>query len=79
MDVSIPNFVTQEYLQLDESPRPADAVFRTACKRVGGYIPAPEVPGIGVELDEELLGKAPPAYLPTTSLLRVDGSPALAI
>jgi galactonate dehydratase len=79
VDVSIPNFVTQEYLQLDESPRPADAVYKTACKRVGGYIPAPEVPGIGVELDEALLGKAPPAYLPTTSLTRVDGSPALAI
>jgi hypothetical protein len=46
---------------------------------LGGYLPAPEVPGIGVELDEELLGKAPPAYLSTTSLLRTDGSPALAI
>jgi galactonate dehydratase len=79
VDVSIPNFVTQEYLQLDESPRPADAVYRTACKRVGGYIPAPEAPGIGVELDEEMLGKAPPVYMPTTSLLRNDGSPALAI
>lgn len=79
LDVSIPNFITQEYLQLDESPRPADAVFRTACKRVGGYIPAPEAPGLGVELDEELLGKAPPAYLPMTTPVRQDGSPALAI
>ena len=79
LDVSIPNFVTQEYLQLDESPRPADAVFKTACKRVGGYIPAPEVPGLGVELDEVLLAQAPPAYLPTTTPLRNDGSPALAI
>ena len=79
LDVSIPNFITQEYLQLDESPRPADAVFRTACKRVGGYIPAPEAPGLGVELDEELLGKAPPAYLPMTTPVRHDGSPALAI
>jgi galactonate dehydratase len=79
VDVSIPNFITQEYLQLDESPRPADAVYRTACKRVGGYIPAPEAPGLGVTLDEELLGKAPPKYLPTTSPIRADGSPALAI
>lgn len=79
VDVSIPNFITQEYLQLDESPRPADAVYRTACRREGGYMIPPEVPGIGIELDEELLGKAPPAYMPTTSLLRHDGSPALAI
>lgn len=79
LDVSIPNFLTQEFLALDESPRPADAVFRTACRRVGGYIPAPEVPGLGIELDEELLGKAAPVYLPTTSPLRNDGSPALAI
>ena len=62
-----------------DKPTLADAVYKTACKRVGGYIPAPEAPGIGVELDEELLGKAPPAYMPTTSLLRLDGSPALAI
>ena len=60
VDVSIPNFVTQEYLQLDESPRPRTR-SQAACKRVGGYIPAPEAPGIGVALDEELLGKAPPA------------------
>jgi galactonate dehydratase len=79
LDVSIPNFLTQEYLRLDESPRPADAVFRTACKRVGGYIPAPEAPGIGVTLDEELLGKALPAYMPYTTVFRTDGSPALAI
>jgi galactonate dehydratase len=79
VDVSIPNFITQEYLQLDESPRPADAVFKTACKRVGGYIPAPEVPGIGVTLDEELLGKAIPAYMPTASVVRADGSPGLAV
>jgi galactonate dehydratase len=79
VDVSIPNFITQEYLQLDESPRPADAVFKTACKRVGGYIPAPEAPGVGVELDEDLLGKAPPVYMPRTVMRRLDDSPAMAI
>jgi galactonate dehydratase len=79
VDVSIPNFITQEYLQLDESPRPADAVFKSACKRVGGYIPAPEAVGIGVELDEDLLGKAQPAYMPRTVMRRIDDSPAMAI
>lgn len=79
VDVSIPNFITQEYLRLDESPRPADAVYRTACRRVGGYIPAPEAPGIGVTLDEELLGTTQPAYMSTQSLVRVDGSPGFAV
>ena len=79
VDVSIPNFITQEFLQLDESPRPADAIYKTACKRVGGYIPAPEAVGIGVTLDEELMGKAEPRYMPTQSLTRIDGSPALAV
>ena len=66
-------------IQLDESPGPADAVFVTACKRVGGYIPAPEVPGIGVHLDPELLGKAIPRYMPMNSPVRNDGSPGLAV
>ena len=79
VDISIPNFITQEYLQLDESPGPADAVFVTACKRVGGHIPAPEVPGIGVHLDPELLGKAIPKYMPMNSPVRNDGSPGLAV
>jgi galactonate dehydratase len=79
VDISIPNFITQEYLQLDESPGPADAVFVTACKRVGGYIPAPEVPGIGVTLDPELLGKAIPKYMGMNSVVRNDGSPGLAV
>ena len=65
--------------QLALVPRPADAVYRTACKRVGGYIPAPEAVGIGVTLDEEMLGKAEPHYMPTQSLVRIDGSPALAV
>jgi galactonate dehydratase len=79
LDVSIPNFITQEYMLTDESSRPGDAVYRTACRRVGGYILPPEVPGLGVELDEELLAQAPPAWLPARTPLRDDGSPALAI
>jgi galactonate dehydratase len=79
LDVSIPNFLTQEYLQLDESPRAPDAIFKTAVKRVGGHIPAPEVPGIGVEIDDALLSEAPAHYLPPTLPLRKDGFPAMAI
>jgi galactonate dehydratase len=79
LDVSIPNFLTQEYLQLDESPRAPDAIFKTALKRVGGYIPAPEAPGIGVEIDDALLSEAPAQRLPSTLPLRDDGFPAMAI
>jgi len=79
LDVCIPNFVTQEYLQLDESRRPPDAIFKTAIMREGGYIPAPDAPGIGVELDETLLAEAPPGWLPLTPLMREDGSPAMAV
>jgi len=79
LDVSIPNFLTQEYLQLDESLRAPDAIFKTPVKRVGGHIPAPEAPGIGVEIDDALLSEAPAHYLPPTLPLRSDGFPAMAI
>jgi len=79
LDVSIPNFLTQAYLQLDESPRPADAIYRTVIKREGGYIPAPEAPGPGVELDDSLLPQVPPGRLSLNGLLRLDESVAAAI
>ena len=79
LDVAIPNFITQEYLKLDESPRAPDAVFKSSLKREGGYILAPEAPGIGVVLDNSLLDQAPFAYLPRNVSLRLDGSPAMAV
>ena len=78
LDVTIPNFLTQEYQLQDESPQPADAVFRTSLVRDGGYMLAPQAPGIGVEIDEALLELAPARHLPPTLLLREDGSPAMA-
>jgi galactonate dehydratase len=79
LDVSIPNFLTQEYTDLDESPAAPDALFRTTLKRVGGYILAPEAPGIGVEIDDSLVPDAPAAWLPAKTPLREDGSPAYAV
>ncbi len=79
LDVAIPNFVTQEYLMLDESPNPADAIFKSVLKREGGYILAPDAPGIGVVLDDSLLDKTPFKYLPRNVSLRTDGSPAMAV
>ena len=78
LDASIPNFVVQEYSKGDESE--ANRVFKTALKRSGGYIPVPEVPGIGVELDEMLLTKS--EYTPrdlTQIPLRDDGSVAYSV
>jgi galactonate dehydratase len=79
LDASIPNFIVQEYSRRDESTRPADALFKTAMRRVGGYIPVPDAPGLGVELDESLLPAAPAAYMARTVPLRRDGSPAQAV
>jgi galactonate dehydratase len=78
LDATIPNFVTQEYTKRDESPQ--HAVFKTSYKREGGYIPIPQAPGLGVELDEALIEKTP--YTPmnnATTLLREDGSVANAV
>lgn len=79
LDVAIPNFITQEYLMLDESAGPADAVFKTSLKRVGGYILAPETAGIGVVLDDSLVHHADFAYLPRHVQKRADGSPAMVV
>jgi galactonate dehydratase len=79
LDVSIPNFLTQEYMLRDESTRPADAIFKTTLERDGGHMLAPESPGIGVEIDDSLLAAAPAQYLPLATPLRNDGSPAMAI
>lgn len=79
LDVTIPNFLTQEYQLGDESARPGDAIFITSLRREGGYMLAPQAPGIGVELDEALLAEAPAHYLPATLTLRADGAPAMAV
>ena len=78
LDASIPNFITQEYTKGDESER--FAVYKVAYQREGGYIPIPEVPGLGVELDDSLIEKTPFQPMNTGStLLREDGSVAYAV
>ena len=79
LDTSIPNFVTQEYHEQDEAPE--NAVYRTALRREGGYIPVPEAPGLGVELDEDLLAQATAETLDLSQgpLLRNDGSVAASV
>ena len=78
LDASIPNFVTQEYTKSDESED--FAVYKVAYQREGGYIPIPEVPGLGIELDDSLIAENPYQPMNTgTTPLREDGSVAYAV
>ena len=78
LDASIPNFITQEYTKGDESD--AFAVYKVAYQREGGYIPIPEAPGLGVELDDSLIAETPYRPMNTgTTPLREDGSVAYAV
>jgi galactonate dehydratase len=79
LDTSIPNFITQEYSKSDEAAH--NTVYKTVLKREGGHIPVPEAPGLGVELDPELLAAAAhqPRDLPAANPLRDDGSVAYAV
>src|SRR5688572_868068 len=78
LDVSIPNFVTQEYSKADEGPV-ADA-FPGALKREGGYIRAPEAIGLGVRVDEKKLAEVGrKMWDPQRNPLRADGSVLYAV
>lgn len=75
LDVSVPNFVVQEYSMLDEEVAEA---FPGTLRRQGGYLPVPEAPGLGVRLDETKLKGRP--MLDSAGLpLRADGSVAYAV
>ena len=78
LDVSIPNFITQEYSKNDESEH--NAVYKCAHKREGGYIPLPGASGLGVELDDAKIPDTP--FAPLTKVdtpRREDGSIAYAV
>ncbi len=78
LDASIPNFITQEYSKVDEAPE--SAVYKVAYQREGGYIPIPEGPGLGIELDDSLIEQTPYQPMNTgTTPLREDGSVAYAV
>ncbi len=79
VDSSIPNFVTQEYGLGDEHP--ANAVFINHHKREGGYMLLTDAPGIGIEIDENLLEVAKTTYQPRNwpMPMRTDGSVAYAV
>ena len=77
-DVSIPNFLTQEYSKADEGD--VSAAFPGTLQREGGYIPAPEGPGLGVRVDEAMLESVGrKMWDPLRNPLRADGSVLYAV
>ncbi|HEY8384967.1 MAG TPA: D-mannonate dehydratase ManD [Porticoccaceae bacterium] len=66
-DIWVPNFGIQEYMRHTEE---TDAVFPHAYTFSDGYLYPGDVPGHGVDIDEDLAKKYPykPAYLPVNRL-----------
>jgi len=62
---------------LYEERPPYSDVVKEIIKLDHGWLQIPEVPGIGVELDEEGIAKHPYEYGPISHALRDDGSIAL--
>jgi galactonate dehydratase len=77
LDVSIPNVITQEYLEDDEHHHPE--AFPGRVQREGGYLLVPEAPGLGISLDESKVGAHAPAVDVTRAPRRLDGSIATAV
>jgi mannonate dehydratase len=67
LDIAIPNFGLQEYMRHTEQ---TDAVFPHEYHFADGYLHPGEVPGLGVDIDEEAAARFPysPAYLPVNRL-----------
>lgn len=78
LDVSIPNFLVQEYTTADEDLWAS--AFPGTLRRVGGYLEVPEAPGLGVRLDQARLATIERRlWDPRRVPLRHDGSVALAV
>ena len=79
IDVSIPNFITQEYSLGDESEK--NDYLISSLKREGGYIITPEKPGLGIEINKEIINQVPyePLDLNDQVPYRLDGSNAFSV
>jgi galactonate dehydratase len=71
---STPNFVILEYTPDDQSPR-RDMVLEPMVLK-DGYLELPTAPGLGIELNEEMLKKAPAGRWHRPFPFRADGSMA---
>jgi L-alanine-DL-glutamate epimerase-like enolase superfamily enzyme len=52
---SVPNALIAEYFPLDLDIMVFDAVVKEPLKLENGYLPVPQCPGLGMDLDEEKL------------------------
>jgi galactonate dehydratase len=69
----IPNFVIQEYPRQEEMA--VKDIVKTSLKLKNGYLKIPDVPGIGAELNEDVLEKFPyRPMIPSSPYERRDGS-----
>ena len=57
LDASIPNFLIQEMIQADTNPR--KSLLKPPLKFEDGYLQLPRAPGLGFELNEDLLRSIP--------------------
>jgi len=80
LDISIPNFVVQEYTLSDESSKCSG--FEGILRREGGYLMPPELPGLGIKLTNTSVNGvlAPGGSRPLHEIpLRSDGSVVYAV
>ena len=68
----IPNFVIQEYPRYETMP--VKDLVKTAVELEDGYLRIPDAPGIGAELNDDVLEKFPYRPRTPTTMLRRDGS-----
>lgn len=76
LSLAIPNLLTMEYYAKDEDPNSSCAFIHTVVKRSGGYMSAPDAPGLGIELAGNLDDYKRGTQIPMTTagMLRDDGS-----
>jgi galactonate dehydratase len=70
LDACIPNFLVQEQVSLGEG------YLKEPFKVVDGYIPLPQGPGLGIELDEEAMADKIGHHWKNAQLFHEDGSVA---
>jgi galactonate dehydratase len=74
LDVCIPNFALQEYTGEDRPPK--STIVKRPLVREGGYLRVPDAPGIGVELDLDVVRAMPAVAKVIATPLHEDGSVA---
>lgn len=72
LGIAVPNWEVQEHRPQDRPP--FNKVVKAIIPVVNGFFPAPEAPGLGIELDEAGLASVPPDDKARSTSTREDGS-----